>query len=170
MDGGNYTGADLTGATFTGATGNAIGLVVGTAGADALTGTGGNDNLFGNEGADTLNGLAGNDYLDGGPGNDTLNGGGGEDRLVGGAGDDTLNGEAGADLLIFSSGFGMDTVINFRNGADKIDLVSFGIVFNDLTIAPSGGNSTITSTAFGTGNSITVVGVTDLTEGDFVFA
>jgi uncharacterized protein YjbI with pentapeptide repeats len=166
----DFSNVDLTNADFTGATATgAIALYVGTSGANNLTGSGSNDNLFGNEGADTLIGEAGNDYLDGGAGNDSLLGGEGEDRLVGQAGNDILDGGAGDDSLIFSSGFGADIVNNFRDGADKIDLTSFGITFSNLNpITVSGGNSTITATAFGSA-SITVVGVTDLTANDFEF-
>ena len=72
--------------------------------------------------------------------------------------------------MIFSSGFGADRINEFRNGADQIDLISFNMSFSNLTIQVSGGNSIVTSTRFGTGNSITVVGVTDLTASDFLFA
>ncbi|NJP11807.1 MAG: hypothetical protein HC866_21980 [Leptolyngbyaceae cyanobacterium RU_5_1] len=169
----NFTNVDLTNANFTGATATgAIALYVGNTGANTLTGSGDNDNLFGNQGNDTLNGADGFDYLDGGAGNDVLNGGEGEDRLIGGLGNDILNGGAGADRLIFSAGFGADTVLDFRNGADIIDLSSFASItgISNLSIGVSGGNSIINATAFGTGNRITVVGVTNLTTLDFAFA
>ncbi len=170
----NFTNVNLTNADFTGATvTNAIGLYVGQVGVvnDSLTGSGGKDNLFGNEGNDTLIGNAGVDYLDGGAGNDSLLGGDGEDKLIGRAGNDILDGGAGADTLLFSSGFGVDTVNNFRNGADKIDLISFNTGFSNLSISVGAGNSIVTSTAiFGAGNSITVTGVTNLTAADFLFA
>ena len=47
--------------------------------ANTLTGTGGDDALFGGQGNDTLVGGAGNDHLHGGAGNDFLTGGAGDD-------------------------------------------------------------------------------------------
>ena len=54
-----------------------------------ITGTIGNDDIWGVDGNDTLSGDSGNDYLGGEAGNDTLSGGSGYDWLYGGAGDDT---------------------------------------------------------------------------------
>jgi Ca2+-binding RTX toxin-like protein len=59
--------------------------VIGTAFADSLTGSVGNDFLDGDAGDDTLNGGAGNDGLYGGFGADILNGGAGNDSLQAGA-------------------------------------------------------------------------------------
>jgi Ca2+-binding RTX toxin-like protein len=56
--------------------------VDGGAGADSITGSGGNDVLLGANGADTLNGGDGDDVLIGGPDTDVLNGGGGSNTLV----------------------------------------------------------------------------------------
>lgn len=61
-----------------------IGVVVGTAGADTLTGGTGNDVLIGGAGVDTLLGGAGRDLLIGDTGADLLHGGAGEDILVAG--------------------------------------------------------------------------------------
>lgn len=47
--------------------------------------------VLGGAGADTLSGSGGDDWLAGGLGNDTLTGGSGQDELQGGAGGDTLN-------------------------------------------------------------------------------
>ncbi|WP_417731987.1 hypothetical protein, partial [Rosistilla oblonga] len=49
--------------------------IVGTAGADKLNGTDGNDHIDGGAGADTINGGDGNDKIDGGEGNDRISGG-----------------------------------------------------------------------------------------------
>jgi hypothetical protein len=76
--------------------------------ANTLTGTDGNDNIYGLGSADTLNGLGGNDEISGNGGADTLNGGEGDDIVVGGAGVDMINtgnstdftnGQSGTDLF-----------------------------------------------------------------------
>lgn len=53
------------------------------------TGTGNNDDIFGNDNNNVLNGLGGRDQLAGNGGNDTLDGGVGADYMEGGAGNDT---------------------------------------------------------------------------------
>jgi len=108
-------------------------LIIGTAGADDLSGGGGNDclvglggddELRGNQGYDTLEGGPGNDelygensgivadgeadILIGGPGNDHLRGGPGRDELYGEGGDDDLDGGSGDDFLL--GGEGNDTL------------------------------------------------------------
>jgi Ca2+-binding RTX toxin-like protein len=102
--------------------------IYGTSGADNLTGTALNDNLYGyapggaglDTGDDTLTSNAGNDRLFGGGGNDTLAGGAGNDGLYGGVGDDTLDGGAGNDNLFGFSG--SDTLY----GGDATDLLDGG--------------------------------------------
>ena len=69
---------------------------------DTLTGTAGNDTLYGGPGDDTLNGGDGWDDLYGGPGADTLNGGNGWDDLYGGPGADVLDGGDGRDAAFYS--------------------------------------------------------------------
>jgi TolB protein len=64
--------------------------IVGTPGADLLTGSLHADHICGLGGNDTLLGSGGNDTLDGGRGDDTLNGGAGRDTLNGGPGDDIV--------------------------------------------------------------------------------
>lgn len=106
-------------------------------GNDKIYGEDGIDNLYGEAGNDSLNGDAGNDYLDGGSGNDVLNGGDGNDRVIGGLGADKLRGNAGDDRLdggndtsqdIFyavptaTGTAGVDTIINFKDNQDKINL------------------------------------------------
>ncbi len=107
---------------------------------DYIEGGYGDDTLYALGGNDQVMGGAGNDYLDGGAGNDRLNGDGGNDRLFGNAGNDTLIGGAGADTMIGGGGRdtflfraasdspsstpfgGVDKILDFESGVDKIDL------------------------------------------------
>ncbi|WP_434708036.1 calcium-binding protein [Pseudomonas sp. R1-1] len=79
------------------------------------------DHLYGGEGNDTINGAAGHDVIEGGRGNDSLAGGDGNDALFGMAGDDVLVGGKGNDSLFggegndryeFSSGDGIDEIVD----------------------------------------------------------
>ncbi len=110
-----------------------------------VTGSAGNDELFGNDavadelrgqdGDDVLQGLRGDDRLYGGNGNDRLEGGRGEDLLVGGNGNDILDGGAGADDLYGGRGddlFVLDSADDqvfeaFAQGSDTIRTAAFSI-------------------------------------------
>jgi Ca2+-binding RTX toxin-like protein len=59
--------------------------------------------------------------LDGGDGNDVLHGGQGSDLLTGGA---------GADRFEFSGFNGTDTIADFQQGLDKIDILGYGGALN----------------------------------------
>ena len=94
-----------------------------------LTGTAGNDPLYGGAGNDSLTGLAGDDSLYGGAGNDTLVGGDGDDYLskysdpggsllLGGAGQDSLLGGTQNDTL--DGGDGDDPWLEGYAGNDSI--------------------------------------------------
>jgi Ca2+-binding RTX toxin-like protein len=121
---------------------NAIG---GTLGNDNLTGTSGNDNINGFDGDDTLTGRQGNDLLVGGSGSDNLFGGKGFDVLNGGAGNDNLVGGAGNDLFILGAGLGIDTIFDFTNGQDLVQLIG-GLTFGQLSIS-AGSNGTLIKVA-----------------------
>lgn len=127
-------------------TGSAAGVQVflntgGTSGGDAigdklfaienLTGSDHNDWLTGDGKANVLRGGDGNDHLMGMEGNDAVVGGAGADKLEGNAGDDHLNGGAGADeywgsvgkdTFIFTGKHGLDTIFDFEDGLDKIEV------------------------------------------------
>ena len=79
-----------------------------------ITGTDGDDHLYGEGGDDVIVAGAGNDVLDGGEGNDNLSGGDGDDTVLGGAGSDTLTGGVGKDLL--RGGAGDDLMIGDGDG------------------------------------------------------
>ncbi|MEA3404204.1 MAG: type I secretion C-terminal target domain-containing protein, partial [Pseudomonadota bacterium] len=81
----------------------------------SVDGTGADETLYGADSADTLNGLAGSDFLYGGLGNDIL---------VGGADADILTGDAGSDIfkMTIDDAGSIDTITDFENGVDKLDL------------------------------------------------
>ncbi len=96
----------------------------GGTGDDTLYGGNGDDSLNGKTGNDLLYGEAGNDKLIGGTGNDTLSGGVGNDYIDGGENNDTLRGDAGNDTFQFSAGFGIDSIVDFTQGQDKLNISS----------------------------------------------
>lgn len=75
---------------------------------DVLTGTSGQNSIWGEGGDDDLAGGGGNDVLDGEDGSDDIWAGDGNDLLLGGNGGDFLYGEANADTL--RGGSGVDTM------------------------------------------------------------
>ena len=81
-----------------------------------------NLNGTGNSLDNSLTGNAGNNVLKGAGGDDKLSGGAGNDKLCGGAGDDRLTGGTGQDTFVFERRGGSDTVTDFRDGHDKIDV------------------------------------------------
>lgn len=102
--------------------------IYGLMGDDKIVGGGGGDFLFGGADDDTLIGAAGNDEMYGGDGNDVViglmgnnlgSGGAGDDIVFGGSGLDTLQGGSGNDLMI---GGGNADVFAFGAG-DGADLI-----------------------------------------------
>lgn len=104
------------------------------AGLSRLSGDAGADTLNGSD-AVVENGVAGRDQLMGGAGDDFLFGNGGIDILTGGTGDDELAGGFGADAFVFGTGDGNDTVKDFTNGADQLDLSDWDsfATFNEVS-------------------------------------
>jgi serralysin len=102
---------------------------------DAIGGSG-DDSLVGNQGRNVLTGNSGNDFLIGMTG---------ADRYVGGAGN---------DVFFHSSGEGVDTVVDFTDGQDKIDLADFSFArYDDVKALMTDSDAGVTIT-FATGDVI----------------
>lgn len=72
------------------------------------------ENLIGSAHADKLIGNSGANKIDGGKGNDTLTGG------------------AGADDFVFAKGYGRDTITDFQNDVDDLDLRSYKLSLSKI--------------------------------------
>lgn len=127
---------------------------------------------FGTTGDDTLTGGASKDTIIGGAGDDTIYGGDGDDFILAGAGDDTITGGAGEDTFFYMAGDGDDTITDFTDGEDVINLsLMRGISgFDDLTITADGTTAVIDLTDHG-GSTIRLenFAVGDLDAEDFQF-
>ena len=130
----------------------------------ALTGNGGGNWLTGNQAGNALFGAGGNDRLNGQAGSDTLSGGTGNDLLEGGA---------DADVFKFNAGDGTDSILDFEDGLDLIDVSSLGMTFADLRIVDSGLNTIIFYDEADLSNRGLVVvnnhQAADFTADDFIF-
>jgi Ca2+-binding RTX toxin-like protein len=145
-------------------------LLFGQTGDDELQGEADDDRLFGGAGSDHLFGQAGNDELQGEDDADFLYGGDGADQLWGGTGNDVLYGEGDADRFIFTQGGGADTVADFQDGVDLLDLRVYSIAtVGNTTVAAQGASTLITFTG---GESALLVGIdsANITAADFMFA
>ena len=153
----------------------------GGAGNDDLDGREGNDSLIGGEGNDTLDGGVGNDTLDGGVGNDTLFGWTGNNTLIGGADDDTLygghgedslEGGGGADSFVFRRWQGADTIADFEDGIDRIDLSELRVGRYEAVNATQVTNGVLLDLSDVGGDTVLIEGfrLADLDATDFEFA
>ncbi|MFM9935674.1 MAG: calcium-binding protein [Novosphingobium sp.] len=103
-------------------------FIYGDGGNDKLYGGFGNDIMNGGDGYDTVDGEYGNDVLHGGGSSDVIDGGDGNDRIYGDGGDDRLIGGTGSNTFVFATtadsfiGSGIDKILDFSKGFDKIDL------------------------------------------------
>ncbi|MEO1192550.1 MAG: hypothetical protein AAFY02_12385, partial [Pseudomonadota bacterium] len=101
-------------------------------GSDLVLSGDGDDQLFGGRGRDFLKGGDGNDELFGGRSRDFLIGGDGNDEIAGGTGFDVAFGGNGQDLFILTEGFGLDRILDFKQGEDTFGLQD-GLTFEDLS-------------------------------------
>jgi len=122
-----------------------------------LTGSSGDDVLYGGDRPDVLHGQNGNDQLEGFQGNDALYGNKGKDTLIGGGGNDILNGGMGYDQIIESGNVDF-TLSNIKLEGRGMDAIS-GIESASLTggmgdnlIDASGAHNIKTQLAGGAGN------------------
>ena len=94
-------------------------IIVGTQGADAITGDRGEEMILGGAGDDTIVTGDNQDRAAGGAGDDTITGGGDEDFLYGGAGNDQATGGGDGDVYLFIAGEGRDS-FSGGSGSDTI--------------------------------------------------
>lgn len=148
-------------------------ILKGNWGNDVLNGDDGNDILEGHAHNDTLNGGKGNDNLNGQWGDDTLDGGAGNDLIKGATGNDDLTGGTGADVFQFTAFHNTDTIRDFEDGVDMIEIIANpGTTFADIQLAQSGGDTILTFTQSGATLSVTLEGIaaTQIDASDFIFA
>jgi Ca2+-binding RTX toxin-like protein len=107
-----------------------------------LTG-GGKAAGFGNALDNLIIGTSGSNYIEGGAGNDTLKGMAGNDTLVGGVGNDTLTGGTGSDHFVLQGGGGSDTVTDFQDGYDKLDVSAFHTTWSQIHVTDSAAGAVI---------------------------
>lgn len=106
------TGLDLFVASSSEAGVTQLRYQTGQAGVTEITSAGGGT-VVGTAGFDVLHGLAGDDILSAGAGDDILTDGAGADILAGGA---------GADVFLLTADGAVDTITDFQQGEDRIDL------------------------------------------------
>ncbi|MEP4196087.1 MAG: calcium-binding protein [Aliishimia sp.] len=98
--------------------------IIGSDHDDTLTGKDNANKINGGAGDDSIIGLGGDDTLRGGAGDDFIDGGNGADRISGGTGNDIvdLGSDDNKDVFIFNFGDDSDTVRNFDQGEDRVEL------------------------------------------------
>ncbi|WP_258767759.1 S-layer family protein [Bradyrhizobium arachidis] len=122
-------------------------------------------------GVNAVRGSAFADVILGDANANTLDGRDGNDRIAGRGGADTLTGGNGADTFVYADGDGADTITDFdRTQGDTIDLTGLSGLFTLADVQSkatvSGGNTIIN---VGSGNTLTLIGVTSLQQSDFIF-
>ena len=151
--------------------GNGAENLTGSTGEDKIYGNAGNDTLGGGDGADFLsgglgndsaNGDAGRDTLLGGAGNDVLKGGAGDDYLSGDSGNDTLTGGLGVDTFVFGQVGGKDIVTDFDTSVDKILLANNIHLQSSLVSDVNHDGVGDLTLSFTTGSQAVLLGVHDL--------
>ncbi len=142
---------------------------------------GGDDKLTGADGEGSVTYLYGDaKFTDGksGAGNDTLISGHGNDHMWGDFGGNInqnvpyVNYSSGKDIFVFGENNGNDIIYDFQRGLDKIDLRFLVDIdnINDLTITSSLTQPSDKVINLSDGNSITLIGVNELSANDFMFA
>jgi Ca2+-binding RTX toxin-like protein len=143
-------------------------------GGDTIFGGAGNDTLRGGAGDDVIADISGDDDLDGGDGNDVVNALAGDDRVTGGNGDNIVLGGTGADVF-YQAGRGIDRILDFQIGIDKIELSASVASFADLVAAAQdvtdvNGDSFVIISNGDNGQFVLAnLSIADLSESDFIF-
>ena len=138
-------------------------------GADVAGGKGA-DRLFASDDGNRLIGGAGADRLQGGDGRDRLEGGGGKDRLIAERGNDRLEGGGGRDVFSFRRKDGLDRILDWQDGRDKIEFETGAQRLRDLTIRQRGDDVTIDYRKDGGKIVVLDAELDDFGRGDFVFS
>ncbi len=132
-------------------------LISGTAGNDYLYGTTFSDAIEGGAGNDHIEGGNGNDKLTGDAGNDNLNGGAGNDTLIGGTGNDIMTGGLGNDTYMFGRGDGQDVVQHeYATDTTRLDAIRFGAGISQADVVMTRSEWDLMITISGTTDSIKV--------------
>tara|TARA_B100002003_G_scaffold205199_1_gene198489 strand:+ start:16000 stop:18681 length:2682 start_codon:yes stop_codon:yes gene_type:complete len=128
---------------------------------DVISGGGGNDNVWGGSGDDKVSGDAGNDKLYGGAQNDIVDGGAGKDKLWG---------DEGRDLFTFSRRDGKDKVLDWQDGADKIDLSNYAGIsrWKDVDLKQKKAGVLVDLDVKGDAILIVKADIDDMNAGDFI--
>ena len=115
--------------------------------------------------------IAGVEHVIGTEHDDHITGDAGANRLTGGGGDDTLLGGAGRDRFIFEPGNGDDTIQDFTDGEDLIDLIGFDVTgFAELSMRSDDRGVVIDLSGHGGGTILLEgAGMASMDETDFLF-
>jgi Ca2+-binding RTX toxin-like protein len=152
-------------------------MLSGAAGRDTLNGGAGNDTVdggagadrgFGGWGADRLLGGGGADTLAGDAGRDILRGQGGNDRLIDGGGRDTLWGGPGADSFVLVRDGATDTIRDFQDGLDRIDLDAAFAALTIVDVAPGTVHVTVAGELLVLRDQAGLLTAADLSAADFL--
>ena len=152
--------------------------VIGSNGADSLTGDGFDNILVGGAGNDVIDGLWGVDSLYGGTGSDRLIADG-SDILTGNSDPFSSVSDLASDIFEVTAGYGPlpsnVTVTDFQIGVDQLDLTAFGFDSNGISLNWSGTGHLVGSDTILTLTSqqnevrtITLLGVTGFTVADMI--
>ncbi len=99
-------------------------IISGGRGDDNIAGNGGGDTLIGGRGDDDIYGSFEADEINGGRGNDNIFGNGGNDLIDSGLGFDSVFLGAEETTVVLDKGEGFDTIFNFQLGATKFEVSS----------------------------------------------
>ncbi|MEM9223925.1 MAG: spondin domain-containing protein [Pseudomonadota bacterium] len=148
--------------------GNGWDIIDGGDGNDIVRGNSGRDDIYGGADDDWLSGDRGNDTVRGGSGDDTVRGGSGDDVVSGGAGNDVLSGGADDDLFVIVEASDLESIRDFGNGDDVVDISAFDTSFGDLDLVDGSRGAELT---FEDGTVVEFRGVSaaQLSEDDFFF-